>query len=92
MTKEYFFLVEASIGFSGAVTKLSSDVENIHHVSDIVDYVKGLMDELNFVDAAELLDSMAKARKSEWYEYDFHASSTPPRPLSSFEDVEKFLK
>lgn len=91
MTKEYFYLAEASIGFSGAVEKLSSDFETIHHVSAIVDYIKGLMDEMNFLDAAELLASMAKARKSEWYEYDFHASSTPPRPLSSFEDVEKFL-
>lgn len=91
MTKEFFFLVEASMGFSRAVRELSGDVETIHRVSDIVDYAKGLMDELNFADAAELLASMAKVRKSEWYEYDFSTPSTPPRPLSSFEDVEKFL-
>lgn len=91
MTKEFFSLVEASMGFSRAVRELSGDVKTIHRVSDIVDYVKDLIDEKNFVDAAELLASMAKARKSEWYEYDFSTPSTPPRPLSSFEDFEKFL-
>lgn len=91
MTKEFFSFVEASMGFSRAVRELSGDVKTIHRASDIVDYVKDLVDDMNFGDAAELLASMAKVRKSEWYEYDFHASSTPPRPLSSFEDVEKFL-
>lgn len=91
MTKEFFYLVEASIGFSGAVRKLSSDVEKIHNVRDIVDYVKDLVDDMNFADAADILTSMGKGGKSEWYEYDFSAPSTPPKPLSSFEDVEKFL-
>jgi hypothetical protein len=90
MTKEQFLIIEASAGFCEAVMKLSSDVETIHHVSDMVDYIKGLMDEVNFADAAELLASMGK-EKSEWYEYDFQAFSTSPKALSSFEDVEKFL-
>lgn len=93
MTKEHFLTVEAALGFSVAVRKLSDDVKDIHNICEIVEYVKDLVDNLNFKDAAAILTSMEKdAKVHSWYEYDFRTVSTPPKPLSSFEDVEKFLE
>jgi hypothetical protein len=72
MTRTEFKHIANTEGFDNAISKLSQETNTIYSEEYLIDYIKNLLDKVNYPLAAHVLNGIVESKgESRWYYYDF---------------------
>lgn len=71
MTRTEFKYIDNTEGFDNAMSKLSEETNTIHSEEYLIEYIKHLLDKVDYPLAAHVLNSIVESEgESKWYNYD----------------------
>lgn len=90
MTKNEFIKIEEDKGFDFAVYILARSLNtDLESEMSLVEHAKYYLDNDNYADALEIVETLAHSSASGYYRYGFCGE---PTPVDEFEDIEDLLE